>query len=261
MQVRRAIMKAMDVSLMIDEYYAGGLASQIYRPMSITSWAYPGKVTEHQNVKYETDDAEIRRLVEDAGYVYDSSDGYYKKDGKKITLKFTIAGGTTDHPATVMFEAARRRLNAIGFDITVGTDVNALKNLATGNLAVWAAAWSSPLDPDMYQVYHKNSTATSVLNWNYKEILFTDKFPDEKRIVNELSVLIDDARETTVQAERADCYAKALDKVMELAIELPTYQRKELAVYNKNLIDANSLNENPTWMAGVVNEIWKLNFN
>ena len=262
LELRRAIMKAMDVGLMIDEYYSGGRASVIYRPMSKTSWAYPETATEHENIKYATSDAEIEALVVAAGYTKDT-DGYYKNNdtGEKITLKFTIAGGSTDHPATVMFEAAARRLNALGFDITVGTDVNALKNLATGNLAVWAAAWSSAIDPDMYQVYHKNSTATSVLNWNYKEILYTDEYPREKTIVNQLSDLIDKARKTTIEAERISYYGQALDKVMELAVELPTYQRKELAVYNKVLIDAETLNDDPSWMAGVVNELWKLNFN
>jgi peptide/nickel transport system substrate-binding protein len=163
-----------------------------------------------------------------------------------------------------MFQEAANLLNKCGFKITVRTDPQALIKLASGGLQVWAAAWSSPIDPDMYQVYHRDSTATSVKNWGYPTIMANSpagQFTEENTIINDLAVLIEKGRETINVNERKETYAKALDKVMELCVELPTYQRKELAVYNKNLIDANSLNENPTWMAGVVNEIWKLNFN
>ncbi|MBR3925059.1 MAG: DUF4340 domain-containing protein, partial [Kiritimatiellae bacterium] len=65
----------------------------------------------------------------------------YTKDGKTLTYTFTIAGGTTDHPAYNMFMDAAKTLNSCGFDITVITDVSALTKLATGQLADWAAAW------------------------------------------------------------------------------------------------------------------------
>ena len=55
-------------------------------------------------------------------------------------------------------------LNKIGFDITVKNDRNALIKLATGKLEVWAAAWTTGIDPDLYQIYHKDSKATSTKN-------------------------------------------------------------------------------------------------
>ena len=53
-------------------------------------------------------------------------------------------------------------LEECGWKVNIEPDINALTKLSTGSLAVWAAAWGSTIDPDMYQVYHKNSTATSV---------------------------------------------------------------------------------------------------
>ena len=133
-------------------------------------------------------------------------------------------------------------LNKCGFNINTTTDSNALRKLASGDLTVWAAAWSSTIDPDMYQVYHRDSTATSTLNWGYKQIKQNagGKYDTESAIVNELSELIEQARETNDQTVRANLYSQALDKVMELAVELPTYQRDDLFACNANKIDVNT---------------------
>lgn len=49
----------------------------------------------------------------------------------------------------------------------------------------------------MYQVYHKNSTATSVYAWGYREIKGNpSQYADENDLLNKLSDLIDDGRET-----------------------------------------------------------------
>ena len=94
----------------------------------------------------------------------------------------------------------------------------------------------------MYQVYHRDSTATSTLNWGYKQIKQNagGKYDTESAIVNELSELIEQARETNDQTVRANLYSQALDKVMELAVELPTYQRDDLFACNANKIDVNT---------------------
>ena len=151
--VRRAIMKAMDTSIIVQNYYKGGLASIIYRPMSKASWAYPDGATVYKdeakglNYSYDSTGAEIKALVEEAGYRLNGN-GVYEKDIKdfgKDTLnyKFTIAGGSTDHPAYAMFLNAVKVLNANGFDVQVVTSQTALSDMSTGKLAVWAAAWSS----------------------------------------------------------------------------------------------------------------------
>jgi peptide/nickel transport system substrate-binding protein len=230
--------------------------------MSITSWAYPKNITEHEKVAFTRTRREIEALVESAGWEKNPSDKKYYKDGKKLKITFTIAGETTDHPAYAMFEDAATFLNSCGFEITVTTDITALKKLATGGLQVWAAAWSSTIDPDMYQVYHKDSSATSVKNWGYPTIMAdtTGQFDDEKEIIEELSLLIEQGRETINQDERKEIYAEALDKVMELCVELPTYQRNDLAVYNADVIATETLNENPTATAGVVDRLWELNY-
>ena len=138
---------------------------------------------------------------------------------------------------------ARDILNRLGMSITVKNDKDALLLLASGGLTVWAAAWSSTIDPDMYQVYHKDSKATSVLNWGYREILTdtADKYGYEKGIIGDLSKLIDEARHKETRPYREEKYKEALDLIMDLAVELPTYQREDLFGYDKTKIDESTL--------------------
>lgn len=262
--IRRAIMKAMNTGLVITQYYSADLASLINRPMSKTSWAYPNVpdyVSEDgTNYAYNAQTArtEINELVAKA-----REDAKTSKKEIKLKLTFTIAGDSTDHPAYAVFQNAEAILESCGFDITVTRDVQALSKLARGELDVWAAAWSSSVDPDMYQVYHKDSKATSVKNWNYENILKdpTAKWKFENNIISKLSDVIDRARESTNQATRAAQYKIALDYVMELAVELPTYQRKDLSVYNTEIIKVSTMNQNPNNYRGLLDKIWELDYN
>lgn len=268
-KVRQAIMKAMDTSATA-EYYSQGLAEPIYRPMSKTSWAYPEGVGEYPAIAYSTSNAEITKLVMESGYVLEGGIFTKRKNvsgmtnaaiGTKLELKFTIAGETTDHPAMKMFRDTRDRLNGLGFKITVANERNALKDMISGNLAVWAAAWTSAFDPDPYQIYHKDSKATNPNNWNYPQIKQDPtKWAYEWDIIETLSDKIDEGRETLVRDNRIAIYAECLDLIMDLAVELPTYQRNDLCVYNKTVIDADSLVKNPSYIIGLFDKIWEIDY-
>lgn len=270
-KVRQAIMHAINTQECV-EYYKN-TAQPIYRSMSLSSWAYPQDATPYYpyiggaipedltvvnpdyadfvtdkgyktgEIMSEADQKEfITSLVESDGYTLNGN-GIYQKGSNVCKYTFTIAGEETDHPAWNAMWHAQEILNKYGFQITTQTDANALKKLSTGDLTVWAAAWGSTIDPDMYQVYHKDSKATSVLNWGYKQILMNNggKYDTENQLVSDLSELIDKGRETNDQAERAGIYKEALDLVMQLAVELPTYQRDDLFAYNANKIDVTTL--------------------
>lgn len=285
--VRRAIMYTMNTQLSVDYY--GTMADPIYRSMSKNNWAYPenstayypyiaGKIPSNLEVvdpdykafvqkkgkkagdtfTAEEQEEFIKSLVEKDGYKL--VDGVYQKSGsngtEKLAYTFTVAGETQDHPAWNTMAKSANLLNRWGFDITVTTKADALSLLSSGGLTVWAAAWGSTIDPDMYQVYHKDSKATSVLNWGYKQILqnANNKYDYELGLIKDLSELIDDARKTDVQAERKVIYSEALDMVMELAVELPTYQRQDMFAYNDQKIDASTFNKNPTSYKGLTSD-------
>ncbi len=262
--LRKAIMAAMNTSLALS-YYSPGTAEKIYWPMSTVSWAYPkddngnnseDNLHDYPQVAYTEDAA--RELVQYYMDLAATHQGGYSDSDLKIT--FTIAGANlTDHPTYNVFQSAAKLLNSMGWDIEVLADTNALTKLSTGSLAVWAAAWGTTVDPDMYQVYHKNSTATSVYAWGYREILAnTTKYSIENSILTEMSAVIDDARETDVRSERIALYEKAMGYVLDLAVELPVYQRKVLYAYNTNVIKASSIPTNVNPYSSPLDRIWEI---
>lgn len=282
--VRQAIMHSIDTQEVVNYY--GTSAEAIYRSMSKENWAYPtgcssyypyigGKIPSDldavsPNYKYYvtevlgktsgeelTEDEQkafIDYLIGDLGGV--AKDSYGNYDG--LVYTFTIAGASEDHPAFAAMSHAAEFLNNIGMQITVSKDSNALTKLTTGALDVWAAAWGSTIDPDMYQVYHKESKANSIKNWGYPEILRNkSKYPEENDIIDELSDLIEAGRETENQEMRKNIYSQALDLVMELAVELPTYQRTDLFAYNINKIQESTLNlTDLTSYKGLTSSLW-----
>ena len=178
----------------------------------------------------------------------------------ELKVTFTIAGSTLqDHPTYKVFRDAAALLNSLGWEVTVVCDTQALTKISTGSLEVWAAAWSSALDPDMYQVYHKDSTATSTLAWGYN-FLKNSGSDEEKEILDEMAELIDAARETNDKFERAELYEEAMGYVLDLAIELPVYQRDVLYAYNANVIKSSSLPADVNPFSSPLDRIWEIEF-
>ncbi len=258
--IRKAIMAAMQTSLST-EFYAQGTCVTIDWPMSRVNWAYPYQddgTTSIQNGHAYTQwtgraDAvtKIKDFMRQAGV----SEG-----DAQLKITFTIAGASiTEHPTYQVFKQAADILNNdCGWDVEVKPDSQALTKLSQGSLAVWAAAWGSTIDPDMYQVYHKRSTATSVKAWGYPQILNDQEgiYVEEQRLVNELSVLIDQGRETMERKDRIEIYKQAMSKVLDLAVEMPVYQRKTLYAYNGNVIKGLTTDVNP--YSSPLEKIWEI---
>ncbi len=290
--LRRAIMSACDTSLCM-QYYTN-TAQKIAWPMSKVSWAYP-RINPDDEYSYDDNfrypygatDAETQATVLDfmsKAHVVSKSgvalkvtgktgdgldqyeDAYY--NGKQLKFTFTIAGANlSEHPTYNTFKKAADILNACGWDIDVRADNYTLTKLATGALDVWAAAWSSTIDPDMYQVYHRNSKATSVLNWGYRELKSGNSSngfgkgtltADYNNIVVPLSKTIDEARKYDDRAKRTELYRECLEYVMDLAVELPTYQRNNIYLYNKNIVDGSSLNKSDSAFTNPLSRIWEV---
>ncbi len=259
--LRKAIMCAMNTSLALD-YYRAGTAEQIFWPMSKVSWAYPtGADADDNGFDYPPLGAWSEEIAINNIEKYMQEAGVSAGDSE-LTVKFTIAGSSLqDHPTYKVFRDAAALLNDMGWDVEVVCDTQALTKINTGSLEVWAAAWSSALDPDLYQVYHKDSTATSTLAWGYP-YLKTSGTAEEMNILDDLSDLIDEARETNDQAERSELYKEAMEQILDLAIELPVYQRSVLYAYNSKVIDSASLpaesEMNP--YSSPLDRIWEVEF-
>ena len=256
--VRRAIMSAMETSLAL-EYYEAGTCKTIDWPMSTVSWAYPfgddgvsSKPNGHDYAQWtgvEAAKAKIQKYMTAAGVSANDS---------ALKITFTIAGASiTEHPTYSVFKQASELLNSLGWNVEVKADSQALTKLSTGSLAVWAAAWGSTIDPDMYQVYHKNSTATSVYAWGYREIKSnTSLYSYENTTINALSAIIDDARSIDDQPARKGMYEDAMKLVLDLAVEMPVYQRKTLYAYNMETVTGLTNEVNP--YTSPLEKVWEI---
>ena len=255
--VRRAIMSAMQASL-ATEYYSTGTCEVIDWPMSKISWAYPkeangsSKPNGHEYTMWTGVDKakeKVQKYMQLANV---------SKGDSQLKIRFTIAGASiTEHPTYSVFKQAAEILNDCGWEVEVKADSQALTKLSTGSLEVWAAAWGSTIDPDMYQVYHKNSSATSVYAWGYREIKASpSNYMYENGIINELSEVIDKARAIDDQEKRKPLYETAMGYVLDLAVEMPVYQRMNLYAYNSNNVKGFNSDVNP--YSSPLEKVWDL---
>ena len=255
--VRKAIMASMDTALALS-YYESGTAMNISWPMSKVSWAYP---------KADGSDITSQDIPTGKSWVQWESKTRAKEKiealvpgGYSEKITFTIAGSSiTEHPTYQVFAQSAELLNSLGWKVEVKADSQALTKLATGSLQVWAAAWGSTIDPDMYQVYHINSKATSVNAWGYREIKnnSTSTNAYEYNIIkNQLSPLIDEARTMLDQAKRKELYQQAMSLVLDLAVEMPVYQRKNLYAYNSKTITG--ITQEVNEYTSPLEKIWEL---
>ena len=265
LNARKAIMSAMQASL-ATQYYKTGTCQVIDWPMSRESWAYPfengsSKENGHDYTQWSGKQAALEKIR-------DYTQAAINEGEKSLKYKFTIAGASiTEHPTYNVFKQAVELLDeanetynfSVKWQVEVKADSQALTKLSTGSLEVWAAAWGSTIDPDMYQVYHKNSTATSVYSWGYREIL-TDssgKYSREYAIIaNQLSPLIDAARRIEDQTQRAAMYEDAMGYVLDLAVEMPIYQRQNLYAYDAKRIGGIYQDVNP--FTSPLEKIWEI---
>ena len=70
-----------------------------------------------------------------------------------------------------------------------------------------------------------------------------------------LDQLIIDARQSDDQAYRKAIYKQALDEIMDWAVELPTYQRKNVIIFSTPRIVIDSLTPEITTFWNWVNDI------
>lgn len=203
----------------------GETANVLERPMSQVSWAYPEGATEY----YAGGKEKALEYFKAAGYEQDAS-GKLMKDGKQ--LSFTVTGGSLgSHPISPALNQAKADMESLGGEWIINdVDPSILfEAMDGGTLQGWVAAWSATIDPDMYQVYYSTSAGNKY------------KVKD-----SELDQYIVEGISTLNQDERKVAYEKALDRVMELAVELPLYQRSDMYIYNPEHVDITSLPEDMT---------------
>lgn len=268
--LRKAFMTVMAIhrDTVINSYY-GEQASVIQYPISNTSWAAPRPTDEGYQNAYSVDvngepiytdgmteqerfDAALQAAIgylQAAGYTWDEASGTFTAApaGASMSYEIMIPGsGEQDHPAYGVGLAAQEAFATVGITLQVndvGSDV--WNNALEANTAqMWAAAWQSTADPDMYQVYHSSNAGGLGTNSNHYQIMD-----------DELDQLILDGRASADTDFRKATYTQAMEIIMDWGVELPLYQRKDAIVSSSERVVTDSLPQDMTpywgWYAEV----------
>ncbi|MBR3842107.1 MAG: ABC transporter substrate-binding protein [Christensenellaceae bacterium] len=258
--------------------YYGDRASIIQYPISNTSWAAPRPADEGYNLAYSknaagevvitaemTQDEKVaaakeaaKSLFIAAGYTYDEASAKFTAAPAGADMAWEIiipADGVGDHPAYGILTETKNALNEMGLDLIINdpADSNELWDaLDAGTAQLWAAAWGSTVDPDMYQVYHSSNIVG--LEGSSSSNHYSIQDP-------ELDNLIMTGRSTTDQAFRKATYKEALELIMSWGVELPTYQRQEATLFSTERVNVSTIPGDMTPYYGWAAEIHKLELN
>ena len=259
----------------IDSYYGEG-ASTIHYPISNTSWAAPQPTDEGYQVAFSVDvngdpiytaemtpeeryaASEVAALgfFEAAGYTVEDGKVTAAPDGAKTSYELIVpGGGTGDHPAFAIITGAQESLDKIGVELKINdpADANILWDaLDSGEQELWTAAWGSTIDPDMYQVYHSSNIVGLEGSSESNHYHIQDA---------ELDDLIMEARVSGDQAFRKAIYKQALDIIIDWAVEIPTYQRKNVVIFSTERVNIDSLTPDITTFWGWMNDIELIEMN
>ncbi len=258
----------------IDSYYGEG-ASVINYPISNTSWAAPQPTDEGYQVafsvdvngdpiytsdmtldeKYAAAEAAALGFFEAAGYTVENGMVTAAPEGAKLSYEIIVPGdGTGDHPAFAILTSAQASLATLGMELKINdpADANVLWDaLDAGTQEMWTAAWGTTIDPDMYQVYHSSGIpGRGGSDSNHYHL-------DDPQ----LDQLIVDARLSDDQGYRKAIYKQALDKVIEWAVEIPTYQRLNVIIFSTERINISTITPDITTFWGWMNDIELLEMN
>jgi peptide/nickel transport system substrate-binding protein len=172
-------------------------------------------------------------------------------DGKPITFTAVIPGdGKGDHPAFMILTESQKAFESIGikFEINDLSDSSQLwDGLRAGQIQMWCAAWGAAEDPDMTQIYFADvangGKDKGGSNYQYE---IADA---------ELDQIILDAKTHTDQQYRKAKYKAALDTIVDWAVEIPTYQRKEATIFSAERVNTSTIAKDTTpfyrWIAEV----------
>ena len=260
--------------LVCDSYY-GEAAKVINYSISSCSWAAPQATDADYEVAFSTDidgnpiytsdmtddekfDAALQAAIgyfKAAGYTWDDASGKFTAapEGAKLNYEVIIpGGGTGDHTTYLLLEKARDALDSIGITLTINdpADSNVLWNALDANTEeMWCAAWSSTVDPDMYQTWHSKNVVGAPGSTGSNHAYLID---------SNLDTLIMDARASADQSYRKATYKECLDIIKDWAVEVPFYQRQQVFIMSEERINLDTLTPDITTYWDWMNDIEKL---
>lgn len=238
LNVRKGLMHLMNRKPAVEAYY-GELAEVIERPMTPTVAEYPKDAKE----VYSYDPAKALEYFTTAGYAKDA-DGKLTKGGEQLQITIGIGGdGKMDHPSAPILTQMANDMAAIGAELIIqDLDFSTLMNMKdAGELDMWVAAWGNSTTCDLTQLFGSKGNDNDVHLYN-----------------DDLDALLAEVLKTVDFDARCKLVAQELDIIMDNAVYMPVYQRKNMEIYNASTIKLETLPEETTTYWNYANQIYKL---
>ncbi len=271
--LRKALATVMAVyrEVAYDSYF-GETASVIQYPISNSSWAAPQSSDYDYKVAFSTDalgnsiytanmsakeryaaaKAAALTWFQAAGYTIEGGKVVAAPDGGKMSFEAAItAEGQGRHPSYMVLTMARETLAEIGIELRINDFASFDQQISlvnSGEAEIFCQAWNSAIDPDMYYDRHSdNIPGRGGTDRNACRI-------DDPK----LDQLILDARIADDIAFRKSTYKQCLDIIVDWAVEIPAYQRKDCVIFSTQRINMDTITPDTTTFWSWDAEIEKL---
>ena len=216
--VRKGLMHLMNREPSIKSYY-GDVAQVIERPMSTVLPEYPENASEY----YGYDPAKALEYFEKAGYKKDANGKLVNDKGEQLKIEVGV-GDLKTHPTAGIFSQMKLDMEAMGAELIISDlSFNVLVDrINSNNLDMFSLAWSDMNHADLTQMFHSSLAGKpGSNNFNLRD-------PEVDKLLEEISVTLDFDK-------RKELVAKELDLVMDNAVIMPIYQRKQLYTFGNNV--------------------------
>ncbi len=222
--VRKGLMCLISREAAINSYY-GDLAVVLERPMTSTLAEYPEDATAY----YTYDKEKALEYFTLAGYSQDSSGKLVNENGEQLKIEVGVAD-LSSHPCAAILSQMKTDLTEMGAEFIISDlQGNVLfDRMESGDLDMFVAAWGSSNSADLTQIFHSNAADGAGSNH------FKLRDP-------EVDALLEQVSQTLDLEERKELVAQELDLIMENAVIMPIYQRKNLTVFNSDNINMDTV--------------------
>ena len=182
---------------------------------------------------YAHDLDEAGKVLDEAGYAL-GDDGYRYKDGKKLSIEISYCSSDEDAKTAEIFQAQMKK---IGIDVVVNTSTADFWERVGGeggndfDVLIMGTYINSAEDMLQEYMYSKNIPAPNRSRWSSPE---ADK-------------LLAEARSTTDEDRRMECYEQLQEIAAEEALWVPLYNKHGWSVLNENV---KGYKAHPTIMEG-----------
>ena len=239
-EVRQGIFYLMNRKPAVQGYF-GDLATVIERPMTTTLAEYPQDATE----MYPYSPEKALEKFQEAGYTQQGGK-LVNANGEQLKVVVYVGGsGSGDHPAYAMLTQAATAMAEMGAELQIqDVDFNVLQAaMNDGTADMWCMAWGAVNNCDKTQQF---STTGGQNRY---------RISDEK-----LDGMLAEIVKTSDLEARKALVSDMLDYAMELAIELPLYQRENVWAYNTDNLNMDTVQKSSaTW--DFTDFLWQIEMN